>query len=308
MDLGKLNKIDLRQYWKHEALDFTQWLSRQENIELLSDEIGISLVNVKSEEAIGRYSVDLVASDEDSDKKVIIENQLESTDHKHLGQILTYASGFDANIIIWIVKDAREEHQKAIEWLNNNTNSKLSFFLIQMELWQIGDSPYAPKFHVLVEPNDWAKQIQNSAGESRELTETKLTQLEFWTQLTRYAKDNNTSLRIGRKPRAQHWYNISFGTSEAHLSLTVNTKQNEMAVSVYIPKSPELYEQFYSKKEEIDSNLGFPLDWQELDGRLASRITIGNQANLSDQENWNHLFKWLLDKAEKMANEFSKYY
>jgi len=308
MCLGKLNKVALRNYWKHEALDFTQWLAVEKNIELLSDEIGISLINVRSEETIGRYSVDLVAIDEDTDKKVIIENQLESTDHKHLGQIITYASGFDASIIIWIVKDAREEHQKAIEWLNNNTNSKLSFFLIQMELWQIGDSPYAPKFNVLVQPNDWARQLQNSSNESRELTETKLTQLDFWKQFIEYAKSKNTTLKIGRKARAQHWYNISFGTSEAHLSLTVNTRLNEMATSVYIPKSPELYEQFLGKKETIHTNLGFNLEWQELDGRLASRITISNEADLADQDNWNILFKWLVNKSEELSNEFSKYY
>ena len=306
--LGKLNKVNLREYWAHEALDFTQWLAQEENIQLLSDEIGVSLINVRPEEAIGRYNVDLVATDEDSERKVIIENQLEYTDHKHLGQIITYASGYNASIIIWIVKEVREEHQKAMEWLNNNTSADLSFFLIRMELWQIGDSPYAPKFHIIVEPNDWAKAIQQSSGTNKELTDTKLSQLDFWKQFKDYAKSNNTSLRIGRKARAQHWYNISFGTSEAHIALTVSTRDNVIASSIYISKSPELYEKFLLNKEAIEEGLGFSLEWQELEGKLASRITIGRDADINNEDEWETYFSWLLEKAEKMAKEFSKYY
>ncbi|WP_027066152.1 DUF4268 domain-containing protein [Maribacter sp. Hel_I_7] len=306
--LGKLNKVNLREYWAHEALDFTQWLAKEENIQLLSDEIGVSLVNVRPEEAIGRYNVDLVATDEDSERKVIIENQLEYTDHKHLGQIITYASGYNASMIIWIVKEVREEHQKAMEWLNNNTSADLSFFLIRMELWQIGDSPFAPKFHIIVEPNDWAKALQESTTATKELTDTKLSQLDFWKQFMDYAKSNNTILRIGRKARAQHWYNISFGTSDAHIALTISTRDNVIASSIYISRSPELFDKFKLNKEAIEEGLGFSLEWQELEGRLASRITVGRNADLKNEEEWETYFSWLLEKAEKMAKEFSKYY
>jgi len=305
--LGTLRKIDLREYWAHEALDFTQWLAKDENIQLLSEEIGISLVDVRAEEPIGRYNVDLVATDEDSQKNVIIENQLEYTDHKHLGQIITYASGYNADIIIWIVKEVREEHQKAIEWLNNNTSADLSFFLIRMELWQIGESPYAPKFHVVVEPNDWAKEIQNGGNSNKELTETKLSQLEFWNQFIEYSKSTKTSLRVGRKAKAQHWFNISFGTSDAHIALTVSTRDNVIACSVYIPRKFELYEKFLINKDKINENLGFNLDWMDLDGKKASRIKAERKAVFESTEQWEEYFEWLQDKAEKMAIEFAKY-
>ncbi len=305
--LGSLKKVNLREFWTHEAFDFTQWLAKEENIQLLSDEIGISLVNVRSEEAIGRYSVDLVAMDEDSERKVIIENQLEYTDHKHLGQIITYASGYNASIIIWIVKEVREEHQKALEWLNNNTTSDLSFFLIRMELWQIGDSPYAPKFHILVEPNDWAKAIQQSNSGTNALTDTKLTQLEFWKQFISYGKANNTSLRLGRKARAQHWYNISYGTSISHISITVNTRENLLGAEIYIPKSEKLFQRFYENKEAIESKLGFELDWQPLEGKQAFRIIIQTSADITIEEDWENYFEWLKDKAEKLAKTFTKY-
>ena len=307
MALSTLKKIELRTYWKHEALDFTRWLAKEENIQLLSDEIGISLTDVKAEEATGRYSVDIVAKDADSDKKVVIENQLEVTDHKHLGQLITYASGFNASIIIWIVKEAREEHQKAVEWLNNNTNSQLSFILIQMELWQIDDSAFAPKFHILVQPNDWAKQLQNSVSESKELTDTKLAQLEFWTQFIRHTKENRTSLRIGRKPKAQHWYNISFGSSETHLSLTINTRESLMGCEVYIPNSSIIYQKFEEHKHTIETELGFSLEWMALETKKASRIKIENSAVLENEEEWTQCFQWLQTTAEKMANTFSKH-
>jgi len=305
--LATLKKVDLREFWAHEALDFTQWLAKEENIQLLSDEIGISLTNIRAEEAIGRNNVDLVATDEDSQKKVIIENQLEYTDHKHLGQIITYAYGYNAGIIIWIVKEIREEHQKAIEWLNNHTSSELSFFLIRMELWQIGDSPYAPKFHVVVEPNDWAKEIQQNQGAPKELTDTKLLQLEFWKQFIAYAKENNTSLRIGRKARAQHWYNISFGTSDAHIALTVNTKDKLIGTEIYIPKSPALYKRFEENRDTITTNLPIELEWMPLEGKIASRIKAETKANIEDESQWTTCFEWLKTSAEQITNEFSKH-
>lgn len=306
--LGTLKQVNLRDYWAHEALDFTHWLAEEENIQLLSDEIGVSLSIVGREESIGRYNVDLVAVDEETERKVIIENQLEYTDHKHLGQIITYAAGYDASIIIWIVQDVREEHQKALEWLNNNTNSDLSFFLIRIELWQIGDSPFAPKFHVLVEPNDWAKALKENSQITKDLSDFRLLQLNFWNAFQDYANENGTSLRIGRKARAQHWYNISFGTSEAHLSLTVSKRDQAIAVSVYITRSQELYEKFLAKRDEIEQNLGFALEWHELEGKIASRITIGRLADLENKDEWNNYFEWFLFTSEKLANEFSKYY
>lgn len=305
--LGTLKKVNLREYWKHEALDYTKWLAKDENIQLLCEEIGISLVNIQAEAPIGRYNVDIVGLDEDSNKRVIIENQLEFTDHKHLGQIITYAAGLNAGLVIWIVKDAKEEHQKAVEWLNNNTSADLSFFLIKMELWQIGDSPFAPKFHVLVEPNDWAKQLQSPSSEPKELTDTKLTQLDFWKQFVVYAKENNSSIRMGRKARAQHWYNISFGTSEAVLSLTLNSREDNMACSIYIPKSPELYQKLENNKEQIEAQLGFHLDWQSLEGKQASRIALTTNASLDLENEWSNYHQWLLEKAEVMTRVFIKY-
>ena len=128
MEIGKLKEVELRNLWKHEQYDFSEWLSQNENIELLNDILGLTLTDISKEVYVGSYRCDLVAVDESSGIKVIIENQLESSNHEHLGKIITYASGLDAQVVVWIVKNAKEEHRSAIEWLNNNTNSDINFF------------------------------------------------------------------------------------------------------------------------------------------------------------------------------------
>lgn len=139
MKLSKLKKVDLREVWKHEALDFTNWLAKEENLELLSDEVGIDISLIQTEASVGKFNVDILAEETNTDRKIVIENQLEATDHDHLGKIITYASGFDAEFIIWIVKSVRDEHKQAIDWLNEHTDQKINIFAIQMEVWQIGD-------------------------------------------------------------------------------------------------------------------------------------------------------------------------
>ena len=146
MEIGKLKEVELRNLWKHEQYDFSEWLSQNENIELLNDILGLTLTDISKEVYVGSYRCDLVAVDESSGIKVIIENQLESSNHEHLGKIITYASGLDAQVVVWIVKNAKEEHRSAIEWLNNNTNSDINFFLIELHAYKIGDSLPAPYF------------------------------------------------------------------------------------------------------------------------------------------------------------------
>ena len=169
MKLGKLEEVDIRELWKHEQYDFSEWLFKEENIEMLSDEIGLTLTEINKEVFVGFYRCDLVAKDETTGIKVIIENQLEATNHDHLGKIITYASGLDANFVIWIVKEAREEHRSAIEWLNNKTTKDISFFLMEIRAYKIGDSLPAPKFVVIEKPNDFVKTA-NVGMDSGELS------------------------------------------------------------------------------------------------------------------------------------------
>ena len=162
--IGKLQRVELRDVWPHEEYDFSAWLAEDENLEFLSDSIGIDISLIEKESKIGGYSADIYAEEEGTGKKIIIENQLEDTNHDHLGKIITYASGKDASYVIWIVKHARDEHRRAIEWLNEHTDSEIRFFLLEIELWRIGTSEPAPKFNIVEQPNDWAKEEKKTSG------------------------------------------------------------------------------------------------------------------------------------------------
>ena len=174
-NLGTLKEItDLRSIWPHEALNFTPWVA--ENVDLLADAVGLDITVDETESSVGDFNVDIYASETGTDRKIIIENQLEDTDHDHLGKLITYASGKGADVVIWVVKHAREEHKAAVEWLNNHTDDKIGFFLCEIKLFQIGDSQIAPAFTVVERPNDWTKEIRKTASANS----TQQQRLEYW--------------------------------------------------------------------------------------------------------------------------------
>ncbi|OQY94041.1 MAG: hypothetical protein B6D37_09920 [Sphingobacteriales bacterium UTBCD1] len=306
MKLSRISKINPREIWKHEAIDFTQWLAREENISVLCEELELNLENVKPEASAGRYNVDLVADDIDSKRKVIIENQLESTDHKHLGQLLTYASAYDASIIIWVVTDYTEEHRQAIDWFNRHISESISFFLVQIEVYKIGDSDAAPKFNIICEPNNWGKTVKSSeAGNT--VSELKLLQKEFWDALKEYANEHKTTVNFGRTPKPQHWYNISFGTSRCHIALTLNTQKGYVGCEIYIRNDKMLFDTFYKNKEAIEREIGEQLEWMELPDATASRILLTYNGNPKERIRWEEYFKWCITTVEKFSKVFKKY-
>jgi hypothetical protein len=306
MKLSRITKVNPREIWKHEAHDFTQWLSKDENIEILCEELELNLENIKPEAAAGRYNVDIVADDIDTKRKVIIENQLESTDHKHLGQLLTYASAYDASIIVWLVTDYTEEHRQAIDWFNRNISESISFFLVQIEVYRIGESDPAPKFNIICEPNNWGKTLKKSgAGDS--VSDVKLLQKEFWEGLRDYSHTQQTSVSYGRTPKPQHWYNISFGTSKCHIALTLNTQKSYVGCEVYIRNDQPLFDRFHSQKEKIEKVIGAELEWMELPDATASRIILTHQGNPKDKKRWDEYFNWCISTVEKFTAAFKPF-
>ena len=157
-------RLQLRDIWRHEALDFTKWLAEEPSLKLLSVAVGIELELIETESSVGAFSVDIYAQEIGTGRKIVIENQLAPTDHDHLGKAITYAAGKGAEVVIWVVEQARDEHRQAIEWLNQHTDSDFGFFLVEIELWKIGNSRAAPRFNVVEEPNEWAKAIKLSEG------------------------------------------------------------------------------------------------------------------------------------------------
>lgn len=300
--LGKLEKVkDLRSVWKHEANDFTKWLSKEENLNTLGDEIGIDIELMATEARVGSFSTDILAVEANSDNKIIIENQLEQTNHDHLGKIITYASGHDAKIIIWIVREAREEHRQAIDWLNEHTDEEINIFLCRIELWKIGDSDIAPKFQIVSSPNNWTKTIKRSLD--NEMSSTKMLLYNYWTKLTEEI-DKNYPIFNSRKPRSSNYYDLAIGSSLAHVSLTINTK-SEVKCQIWIGDSKPLFDYLFESKDKIEEELGFELKWCRLDDYKSSTIGIIINSDIRDESTWNKSIKWQLDNASKLYNVFS---
>lgn len=302
MKLGRIQQVDLREIWKHEATNFTKWLSLPENLDLLSDEIDIELSLIDTEYNVGRFKVDIYAEEPNTGRKVIVENQLERTDHDHLGKLITYASGLEAQIIIWIVKEVLEEHRQAVDWLNENTDESINFFAIRMEIWKIGDSEPAPNFHIVSKPNNWAKSVKQSTNE---MSEIKALQLKFWTDFKEYAEQESLNLRL-RKAHPQHWYDLSFGRSDCQITLTVNSQKKELACEIYIPNSKETFDDFLENKVEIETKLG-RLEWMELPKKKASRIKKSVKGDFAKEKEWSNYFQWLGETALKFQEVFKMY-
>ncbi len=306
MAIGKLEEVDIRELWKHEQYDFSEWLSKKENIENLNDILGLTLVDISKETYVGSYRCDLFAKDETTGIKVIIENQLEMSNHDHLGKIITYASGLDAKVVVWIVKEAREEHRSAIEWLNNNTNSNINFFLIEIHAYKIGNSDNAPMFQVIEQPNDFIKN-NKSINSNDTMNKSQSQRLEFWNQFNNVLIERGKPFNV-RKATTDHWYNVAIGTSDAHIDITLVNKDSVIGVELYITDNKELFDKLYQKKAEIENDLGFKLDWRRLNNSKASRIvTFIKGLNFDDHSNYNELINKTIDLAVLMRDTFKKY-
>ena len=296
-NLGRMLKVtDLRDIWPNEQRDLSKWLAKPENLKTLSDAIGIGdIVLEERESRIGDYFADLYAKEDGTGRKIIIENQLESTNHDHLGKIITYAAGKNAEIVIWIVKKARDEHKQAIEWLNQYTDENLGFFLLEIELWKIDNSLPAPKFNIVEAPNDWAKSLQTMD----DLSEVKALQLNFWQHFKEYASDQRPFMQefTLRKPRAQHWYSFSLGTTAFRLVLTVNTKDKVLGTEIYIPHDKELFQEFCKKKEQIEAILENKVEC--IEANKDCRILTKYKLDIKNKQDWDKAYAWFCNMALK---------
>lgn len=306
MKIGKLKEVDIKTLWEHEQYDFSKWLAEEENIKNLNEILGLTLVDISREVYVGSRRCDIFAKDETTGTKIIIENQLEASDPDHLGRIITYASGLDAKVIVWIVKKAKEEHRSSIEWLNNNTNTNLNFFLIELHAYKIGNSLPAPKFEVIEAPNDFIKNNKANSV-SGQMNKSESERLEFWNQFNNVVIERGKPFNI-RKATTDHWYDVAIGTSEAHITITLVNKDSLIGVELYIADNKELFDKLHSQKNEIETELGYRLDWRRLDNSKVSRIIYHIKGlDFDDHSNYNELMNKTIDLAVLMRDVFKKY-
>lgn len=296
MQLGKIKRIDdLRKVWPNEAMNFTKWLAEEENLEELGNAVGIDIDLEERESSVGCFNVDLFATESGSGRKIIIENQLEDTNHDHLGKLITYASGKGAEVVIWIVKRARDEHRQAIEWLNQHTDSNIGFFLVEIELWQINDSLLAPKFNVVEKPNDWGKYMKSIEG----MSETDRLKLEYWQAFNDQmgsSPDFQREFNL-RKPQPCHWYDLSLGTSSYYISLNINTQKKKIDAGLYIPNDKEVFHRLEEHADTFKEAIGKDVEFR--DAGKSSRILLYHSINVKDRAKWSDAATWMFEMALK---------
>ena len=259
---------------------------------------------VATEHWVGDFKLDILCTD--GDEQVIIENQLEKTNHTHLGQIIAYAAGVGAKKVIWVAESFRPEHAAALQFLNDNTTDDLNFFAVEVELWRIGDSPLAPKFEVVVKPNDWVKSGREQVRAAAATSPTKQLQQKFWMALIEYLTAKAPQIRP-QKPRPQHWLNNSIGRAGFGLNITANTRDERLGVEVWIPgaEAKKHFANLSSQKKDIEGKLGFELDWQELPDAKACRIASWYpHASIEEESRWGEYLEWLTQRLIKMDQVF----
>ena len=305
--LGRLERVDIRDQWKNEQGDFTPWLAKPENLEILGETLGLELELEAKEKKVGEFQADIVCKVVGMDSLVLIENQLEQTDHKHLGQLLTYAAGLHAVTIVWLAAPFRNEHRAALDWLNNITDEEFRFFGLEVELWRIGDSAPAPKFDIVSQPNDWSRSVARAAKD--ELSEGALKQKEYWTEFQKQLNSFGGPISGNRKPQPASWMSYGIRRTGFSLNPAMNSQKNWIRAELYIDGSDasKRFDLLKQLKEEIEQELGNPLEWEELPDKRACRIAqyLRNVDPL-DERDWPRQHKWLVEHLNKMHDVFSQ--
>ena len=305
MKLGSIVKVDLHTVWQNEAADFTPWLAEAENLSALGEALHLGELSLQStEHRVGDFSADILAVDEGG-IAVLIENQLQPTDHRHLGQVLTYLAGIDSSeaIVVWISTRLREEHRAAIDWMNRSAIDGYDFFGVEIEVIRIGDSDPAPRFNLVAMPNDWARQPRRAASESGTLY------LEYWVALRDAWHAAGEKARFP-KPRPRQLLPVPIGRSGFRLAAVANKTERALRVERYVRQknmpAKQAFDALLDQGAAIEDDYGGPLDWQRLPDRVASRIAVHlPHADIAEREDWSRQHAWIVEQLTRLRRVFT---
>jgi len=312
VSLGKFEMVKLTEAWPTEDGNFTPWLAGTETISLLGDALGLELEVEAVEHWVGPFRADILArAVDETDHRVVIENQFGRTDHRHLGQILTYLAGIEsAKTVVWIAETIQPDHRAAIDWLNTNTSDEFSFFAIEIELWRIDNSPPAPRFNVIASPNDWTRSARSATRQVGEavLAERHHIRLAYWASFAEFLKSKGSSFRI-RRANKDGWFEFPIGRAGFVISATISTEKKRIGVELYkhddVGKAA--FHGLWAEKQQIESEFGEVLDWQELPTKKASRIVLYRfGADVTDEAQRQDLHAWMLAKMDKFRKVFTE--
>ena len=309
--LGRLTPVQLRDIWSSEANDFTPWLAREENLSILGEVLGVELELEAQEQAVGPFRADILCKDIGSGAWVLVENQLERSDHLHLGQLLTYASGLEAVTIVWIAARFTEEHRSTLDWLNKITDESFRFFGLEVELWRIGESPAAPKFNVVSKPNNWSRSVAQAARaiDDSKLSATALMQRDYWDSLHAVLTKVNGPVSGNRKAQPRSWMAYSIGRSGFRLAAVMVPAKRRIRSELYLAgtKAKASFHLLREEKEDIERELGYSLEWEELPAGTDSRIAVYfDDVDPGDKDDWANQHQWFASKLNDLHRVFAR--
>ncbi|KXA99770.1 hypothetical protein AKJ43_03435 [candidate division MSBL1 archaeon SCGC-AAA261D19] len=307
--VGKLTEVPLREIWEDEAEDFTTWL--ENNVEYLNEKMETILTIVSREKDIGPFHADLVAEDE-SGEKVVIENQLEKTDHDHLGKLITYMSNLEASTAVWITSEPKQEHTNAVDWLNEIGNrTGMKFYLVKIESYKIGDSLPAPYFSIIAGPSEEAETIGKEKEEDVErLTKRK----EFWEKLLEKAEDR-LPLYSNVSPSKDHWLSAGAGKAGIHYNFLIYTRGRGGGIQLVISRgkdsrkeNKEIFDELHSHRDEIEQEFGERITWRRLDSKKSSRLEVKYDiGGLYQPEKWDELQEKMINGMKRFEDALKKH-
>lgn len=306
--LGRLARVNLREIWSSESANFTPWLAREENLKLLGAAIGIDLELQAQEREVGPFRADILCRETNNQQTVVIENQIEGTDHSHLGQLLTYAAGLDAVIVVWIAQEFTEQHRAALDWLNERSNGAASFFGIEIEVWRIGDSAPAPKFNVVSKPNDWSNRVKQAAGQGA-LNETQQLRIDYWNALSSFLKSSGSPFRF-KQALPRYWINVPSPMPGYRCGFEISAR--DQYIDAYFgSRSPEriavLREIRKTFGTVLEQEMGEKLEWTDTDTEGGSLwISVWREADPSNARDWPGQHEWLKNNIGRLIAAMSK--
>jgi len=304
IELDSIRPVEPREVWQNEAADFTPWLL--DNPQVLSELLGMELELHEAEHSVGDFSLDLIGTDNETHGTVIVENQLEISDHTHLGQLLTYAAGTDPTTVVWIARKFREEHRAALDWLNERTNEQTRFFGVEIGVVKIGDSRPAPNFKLIAKPNSWGKTVK-AANTSRELSDREQLRQEFWNYAFNLMKSRHPEW--GKlSPGPDSWYYTRSGVK--NFNYTVEWRRKGLAsVASFEGNNPadnlRRFQEVKASEREFTEALGQDVEWDENPDRKAQRILVWSRfSDLENREQWPEMVEWLISSQESLRRAF----
>ena len=304
-DLGRLEPVDPRSVWPHEALNFTPWLAQ--NADRLAEALGIELELEATEHPVGGYSLDIIGKDQTNGVVLIVENQLGDSDHGHLGQLLTYAAGTAASTIVWITARFRDEHRQALTWLNEHTDQDTHFFGVELEVVKIGGSVPAPLFKVVALPNDWQKSVRAAtvgvaAGSKSELYR------QFWAKLLERIRSEHPSWTRARAP-GRDWLRVTAPTRGCSINSVFGGKgkiRQELYIDRATPQqSRAVFDALYARREEFEAAYGRPLEWESIEGRKRCRIFEAAEGDVANEAEHEKYIEFFIDAGERFGRAIS---